>query len=94
MALFICKLVDEIQKDMEEIVDFQYKVGTDTYESLQDRLQRLHKEGMENFMKEEFFHVPDDYAENLVRQYTGQERKKYDRSSEIYAAYIEILYQQ
>ena len=48
VALFICKLVDEIQKDMEEIVDFQYKVGTDTYESLQDRLQRLHKEGMEN----------------------------------------------
>lgn len=55
MALFICKLVDEIQKDMEEIVDFQYKVGTDTYESLQDRLQRLHKEGMEKFMKEEIF---------------------------------------
>lgn len=52
VALFICKLVDEIQKDMEEIVDFQYKVGTDTYESLQDRLQRLHKEGMEKFMKE------------------------------------------
>ncbi len=75
MALFICKLVDEIQKDMEEIVDFQYKVGTDTYESLQDRLQRLHKEGMEKFMKEEIFYVPDDYAENLVRQYTGQERK-------------------
>lgn len=40
---------------MEEIVDFQYKVGTDTYESLQDRLQRLHKEGMEKFMKEEIF---------------------------------------
>ena len=75
VALFICKLVDEIQKDMEEIVDFQYKVGTDTYESLQDRLQRLHKEGMEKFMKEEIFYVPDDYAENLVRQYTGQERK-------------------
>lgn len=71
VALFICKLVDEIQKDMEKIVDFQYKVGTDTYESLQDRLQRLHKEGMEKFMKEEIFYVPDDYAENLVRQYTG-----------------------
>lgn len=26
-------------------------------------------------MKEEIFYVPDDYAENLVRQYTGQERK-------------------
>lgn len=47
IALFICKLVDEIQKTDNDIVEFQYKVGTDTYESLQDRLQRLHKEGME-----------------------------------------------
>lgn len=75
VALFICKLVDEIQKDANEIVDFQYKVGTDTYESLQDRLQRLHKEGMEKFMKEEIFYVPDNYAEELVQQYTGQKRK-------------------
>ena len=48
IALFICKLVDEIQKGDNDIVDFQYKIGTDTYETLQDRLQRLHKEGMEN----------------------------------------------
>ena len=42
--------MDEIQKSEEDIVEFQYKIGTDTYESLQDRLQRLHKEGMERFM--------------------------------------------
>lgn len=76
IALFICKLVDEIQKGENDIVDFQYKVGTDTYESMQDRLQRLHKEGMEKFMREEIFYVPDDYAENLVQQYTGQKRQK------------------
>lgn len=76
IALFICKLVDEIQKGNNDIVDFQYKVGTDTYETLQDRLQRLHKEGMEKFMREEIFYVADDYAENLVQQYTGQKRQK------------------
>ena len=76
VALFICKLVDEIQKTDEDIVDFQYKVGTDTYETLQDRLQKLHKEGMEKFMKEEIFYVSDDYAEKLVYQYTGQKREK------------------
>lgn len=76
IALFICKLVDEIQKGENDIVDFQYKVGSDTYESLQDRLQRLHKEGMEKFMREEIFYVSDDYAENLVQQYTGQRRQK------------------
>lgn len=76
IALFICKLVDEIQKSDNDIVDFQYKTGTDTYETLQDRLQRLHKEGMEKFMREEIFYVADDYAENLVQQYTGQRRRK------------------
>lgn len=76
IALFICKLVDEIQKTDDDIVEFQYKIGTDTYESLQDRLQRLHKEGMEKFMREEIFYVSDDYAENLVKQYTKQNRVK------------------
>ena len=76
IALFICKLVDEIQKTDNDIVEFQYKVGTDTYESLQDRLQKLHKEGMEKFMREEIFYVSDDYAENLVKQYTKQKRVK------------------
>lgn len=74
IALFICKLVDELSKGQDDIVDFQYRIGTDTYETLQDRLQRLHKQGMEEFMKEEIFYVPNDYAENLFQQYTGQQR--------------------
>ena len=76
VALFICKLVDEIQKTDLDIVDFQYKVGTDTYESLQDRLQRLHKEGMEKFMKEDIFYIPEDYAKRTIQQYTGGNRKE------------------
>lgn len=75
VALFICKLVDEIKKlDLDE-VDFQYKQGTDTYESLQDRLQKLHQQGMEEFMKEKIFYVEADYAERLFEQYTGSKRK-------------------
>lgn len=65
-----------MQKSDNDIVEFQYKVGTDTYESLQDRLQKLHKEGMEKFTKEDIFYVVDDYAEKLVQQYTGQKRSK------------------
>lgn len=75
VALFICKLVDEISKEDEDIVDFQYKVGTDDYESLQDRLQKLHKRGMEEFMKEKIFYVEADYAERLFKQYTGSQRR-------------------
>lgn len=76
IALFIAKLVDEIQKSETDIVEFQYKIGTDTYETLQDRLQRLHKEGMERFMREEIYYVADDYAEQVIQSYTGQKRTK------------------
>ncbi len=75
VALFICKLVDEIKKQDFDVVDFQYKQGSDTYESLQDRLQRLHTQGMEEFMKEKIFYVEADYAERLFTQYTGHQRK-------------------
>lgn len=74
VALFICKLVDEITKNEDDEVDFQYKQGTDTYEILQDRLQRLHKQGMEEFMREDIFYVEPDYAEKLFINYTGQKR--------------------
>lgn len=75
IALFICKLVDEITKDENDIVDFQYKFGTDTYETLLDRLQRLYKEGMDKFMKEEIFYVSSEYPLNLFSTYKGQNRK-------------------
>lgn len=76
IALFICKLADEISKADDDVVDFQYKIGTDTYETLQDRLQKLHQQGMDEFMKEKIFYVSDDYAEKVITQYTGQNRQK------------------
>lgn len=75
IALFICKLVDEITKNDDDEVEFQYKQGTDTYETIQDRLQRLHKEGMEKFMKEEILYVSTDYPEFLFKEFVGQQRK-------------------
>lgn len=74
IALFICKLVDEIKKGEDDIVDFQYKVGSDTYESLQDRLQLLHKTGMEEFMNEKINYIPDNYAEELFKNYSSSRR--------------------
>lgn len=76
VALFICKLVDESTKDDNDEVEFQYKQGTDTYETLQDRLQRLHRDGMEKFMGEEIYYVSSDYPEWLFSTYTGAKRKK------------------
>ena len=76
IALFICKLVDESTKGENDEVEFQYKQGTDTYETLQDRLQRLHRDGMEKFMREEILYVSADYPEWLFSTYTGSKRKK------------------
>lgn len=76
IALFICKLVDEITKNAEEEVEFQYKPGTDTYETLQDRLQKLHRDGMEKFMREKIYYVSSDYPEKLFANYTGAKRRK------------------
>lgn len=75
-ALFICKLVDEINhaNDDEEL-EFQYKQGSDTYESLQDRLQKLHQKGMEDFMRETIFYVANDYPEKLMAQFAKQKRQ-------------------
>lgn len=74
VALFICKLVDEITKDDNDEVEFQYRQGADTYETLQDRLQRLHTEGMQDFMSEKIFYVSNDYAENLFQNYSSHKR--------------------
>ncbi|MGP1454470.1 MAG: N-6 DNA methylase [Treponema sp.] len=76
VALFICKLVDEIKKNDTDVVEFQYRQGADTYETLQDRLQRLHTEGMQDFMSEKIFYVSNDYAENLFKNYTSHKRAK------------------
>lgn len=75
IALFICKLVDETQNVGDTEVSFQYKIGSDSYEILQDRLQRLHRDGMEKFMDEKIFYLPDDYAKNLIQQYFGADRE-------------------
>ena len=85
IALFICKLVDETNKatapggqgaggDAGDVLEFQYKIGTDDYETLQDRLQRLHRDGMRDFMNETVTYVEDNYAEKLFARYEGENR--------------------
>ncbi|MBR0254143.1 MAG: N-6 DNA methylase [Synergistaceae bacterium] len=76
IALFICKLVDEIKKSENDETDFQYKQRIDDYEMLQDRLQHLYTQGMKEFMREKISYVPSDYPENLFRKYTKQNRNE------------------
>ena len=76
IALFIAKLYDEKTKGAESEVEFQYKTGTDTYQKMQDRLQKLHHYGMKEFMKEDVFYVADDYVKNVMRGAIGENREQ------------------
>lgn len=76
IALFIAKLYDEKTKTAESEVDFQYKTGTDTYQRMQDRLQKLHHLGMKEFMKEDVFYVPDDYVSTVIKDSIGENREQ------------------
>ena len=76
IALFIWKLYDEITKWNNDEVEFQYKVWTDTYETLQDRLQRLHRDWMRDFMEEEISYIENDYAEKLFANKLDWKQRK------------------
>lgn len=74
IALFIAKLYDEKTKTPENEVEFQYKTGTDTYQKMQDRLQKLHHYGMKEFMKEDVFYVEDDYVKKVMKNALEENR--------------------
>lgn len=75
LSLFICKLVDEKERSEKDIVDFQYKEGTDDYFTLYERLLRLFHYGMDKFLKEDVFYLEDSYISETLCQYTGKKRK-------------------
>lgn len=74
LSLFICKLVDERIHNDEDVVDFQYKEGTDNYFTLYERLLFLFHKGMQDFLKEDVFYIEDNYIPATLRQYTGKNR--------------------
>ncbi|MCQ2754927.1 MAG: type I restriction enzyme HsdR N-terminal domain-containing protein, partial [bacterium] len=76
VAMFIAKLYDENHKHPDDEVEFQYRKGTDSYEDLQDRLQKLHQKGMKEYMNEEVIYVEEEYPENLIQQYSGRQRAR------------------
>lgn len=75
VALFICKLVDEYSKNDDDELDFQYIPRRDTYENLQDRLQKLYHEGMSKFMREEITYISADYPQIFMTQYKGGDKE-------------------
>ncbi len=75
LELFICKLADESQKNLNDEVDFQFKFGSDNFEIFIDRLQKLYHQGMEEFMHINTTYSPLSVVENLLQQNQGENRK-------------------
>ncbi|MBI6015602.1 restriction endonuclease subunit S [Clostridium perfringens] len=59
ISLILCKIKDENSKNNDDILDFQYKEGVDTYESLLERLQSLFVDGMKEYLKEDILNHTD-----------------------------------
>lgn len=76
VALFICKLADESGKSDNEELAFQYIPRRDTYEKLQDRLQKLYHEGMMAFMNENITYIPENYPIQLFSNYKGGNKRE------------------
>ncbi|MBQ6005579.1 MAG: N-6 DNA methylase [Selenomonadaceae bacterium] len=72
-ALFIAKLVDESHTPDDEEVSFQFKDGSDTHETFQDRLQKLYADGMKKFMGEDIFYLPEDYPDKVFKNFSDEE---------------------
>ncbi|RYQ47701.1 type IIG restriction modification system restriction enzyme/N6-adenine DNA methyltransferase [Bifidobacterium pseudolongum subsp. pseudolongum] len=75
VALFICKIVDELTKSDKDILDFQVRYS-DTYELLMDRLQLLYKEGMSQFLEEDIYYLDLNYPHDFAAQYRGKDRHR------------------
>lgn len=73
IALFIAKLVDEIHTPNDDEVQFQFKDGSDSHEIFQDRLQKLYADGMEKFMGEKIFYLPENYPDKLFENFKDEE---------------------
>ncbi len=73
IALFIAKLVDESRTPDEDEVQFQFKDGSDTHETFQDRLQKLYADGMKKFMGEDIFYLPEDYPDKVFKNFSDEE---------------------
>ncbi len=73
IALFIAKLVDESRTPDDDEVSFQFRDGSDTYETFQDRLQKLYADGMKKFMGEDIFYLPEDYPDKVFENFRDEE---------------------
>lgn len=67
LSLLLCKIVDEEEKNENEVLDFQVIEGEEN-EKLIDKLQRLFKEGMQRYLGiHDFVYYSDEDVESNIK---------------------------
>ena len=63
--LFLAKIIDE--KDNPDDLWFTWKNASDTFYKLHDRIQKLYRKGMKDFLKEEVTYIDNEAIEEAFR---------------------------
>jgi len=81
--LFLTKIVDEIQNP-EELLFYWRGVAFDNYYDLQDRIQRLYRDGMQKFLNEEITYIDNDDIKKAFRLFKNDPDATRDQIEEYF----------
>lgn len=81
--LFLAKIVDEMQ-NADELMFYWRGVAFDNYYDLQDRIQRLYRDGMQKFLNEEVTYIDNDDIKNAFRLFKNDPDATRDKIEEYF----------
>ena len=81
--LFLVKIVDEMQNP-EELMFYWRGVAFDNYYDLQDRIQRLYRDGMQKFLNEEVTYIDNDDIKKAFRLFENEPDATRDQIEEYF----------
>jgi type I restriction-modification system DNA methylase subunit len=81
--LFLAKIVDEMQNP-DELLFYWRGVAFDNYYNLQDRIQRLYRDGMQKFLNEEVTYIDNDDIRKTFRLFKNDPDATRDQIEEYF----------
>lgn len=81
--LFLAKIVDEMQNP-DELMFYWRGVAFDNYFDLQDRIQRLYRDGMQKFLNEEVTYIDNEDIKKAFRLFKNDPDSTRDRIEEYF----------
>ena len=87
LNLFLCKVVDEMSNGQKGLEFFWKGTAYDDHKGLQDRLQKLYKDGMERFLGEDVTYI----SKKMVKEAFRFVKEKPDATRDTIEEYIDKL---